>query len=118
MNLWDLFPNEEANARVLAITTAVRTTCALNQNKSWFNEVHTQPQSPSSPLRFRVDGDEQEIPFPDQIEGLKGIAVFTEHATEAFCVIVDCFLNKFMGRVVSDVAEEVTAKSEEEESLA
>lgn len=80
--------------------------------------MHTQPQSLSSPLRFRVDEDEQEIPFPNQIEGLEGIAVFTEHAMEAFCIIVDCFLNKFMGRVVSDVAEEVTAESEEKESLA
>ena len=69
-----MFPNEAANAMALAITTARGTTNAQDEDNSWLIELQTQPQSFSSPLKVRVDGEEQEIPPPGQMEGLRGMA--------------------------------------------
>jgi hypothetical protein len=58
----------------MPITTAGGTGDAQNQNNSWFNDLQIQPQSPSSPLSFMVEVEEQEIPPPGQMEDLGGIA--------------------------------------------
>ena len=54
-----LSPNEEANVRAMAIVIARGTTEIHNQDlgvdEDWFNELQTQPQSPSLPLGFRVE---------------------------------------------------------------
>ena len=80
-----LSPNQKANVRAMAIVVAGRTMEVQNQDldvdDSWFNELHTQPQSISLRLGFRVeqheyaplhahmlDEEEEEIPPPNQIK--------------------------------------------------
>ena len=86
-----LSPNEEANVRAMTIIIAGGTTEVHNQDlgvdDSWLNELHTQPQSPSLPLGFRIEQHEhaplhanmldeeeedeekeEEIPLPNQMK--------------------------------------------------
>ena len=103
----------------MPITTAGGTRDAQNQDNSWFNDLQTQPQSPSSSLRIRVEVEKQEIQPPGQMEGLGGIAALpTEQQTEAIHVLAGGFLGDFMHMMINEAAEEVAAESEEEKPLA
>ena len=112
----DMFPNEEANTMELAINIAGGTTNAQDEDDSWLNELQTQPQSPSSPLRVRVDGEKQEIPPPGQMEGLEGMAtLFIEQATKALDVITGRILAGFMGRMVRETTKVVAVEGNKDE---
>ena len=129
-----LSPNEEANVRAMAIVIAGGTTEVSNQDlgvdDSWFNELYTQPQSPSLPLGFNVEQhehpplhanmldeeeeekEEEEIPLPNQMEEEGDLAapldlvLFNEKTR---------IIGNFMDNSISDTCDEVIAEREEHE---
>ena len=129
-----LSPYQEANVRAMAIVVAGRTTEVQNQDldvdDSWFNELPTQPQSPSLPSGFRVEQhehaplhahmldeeeeEEKEIPLPNQIEeGDIAAPLQMTLSNEEQILALDSFVDKFL----SDICDEVVDENEEDEPL-
>ena len=98
---------------------------------SWFIELHIQPQSPSLPLGFWIEQhehnplhvnmldedeeeQEEEIPPPNQMEEVGDIATPLQTPLSNQKNVV---LGTFVGKIFSDICDEVVAENEEHEPL-
>ena len=103
-------------------------------DEDWFNELHTQPQSPSLPLGFRVEQhehaplhankldekeeeEEEKIPLPNQMEEEGDLAVPLDLFNEKIKIISD-FVDIFMNEMADEVIDEREEYEPEGEALA